>query len=216
MAFIDVTPDFVNDVKESQVSEGFSYPFGTYIAKIGRVYGFTNDDSGSKAVRVELELTNNLETGEVFETPIKFNEDLYVVSGKDKGNKTTFTTKQGKEVPLPSWGVLKSIAGSIGIDLTDALKNTTTKQVELFGEVKNVEAMPDFKGSLIVGLTKVYDDYNDDIKSTIKSTLSVDADSKDKDALVEKTKKYNDKFKPKKKKEKKEVSEKSKKDVEAW
>jgi hypothetical protein len=216
MAFVKIEDGFMDEVSEAKVSN-YEAVTGTYVAKIKKAFGFQSD-SGAKAVRIEFDLTQDQETGEELENPISYKEDFYIVSGDEKGNKTTFTTKKGKEVPLPAWGVLKSIAKSAGFDLKKAFENTVDAKEQVYADEQTVAGMPDIKGVLIIGLKKNHDTYNDDIGSEIGSTLPIEAKDDEVQELVATIKKYNDKFKIKEKKikENKEKKSESKEKVKGW
>jgi len=229
MAFIDTDTSW--DFEATKVREGFEEKFGVFKTVITDAYG-AESKSGAKYVNLEFELINP-ETGEVLG---KQNKQFYLTSGKDKGQKTTYTykDKDGKEHTrkLPAWHQLASIVAAIEcLDLSNKaqkekakevlnrwLNETVDTQKDVFGESISVAAMPNFiKKPFYVAFTKKWDDYSEDWKAEFSEARCENISQDELKDFIKKTEKAIAKAKiPKKKEDKKEVSKEDKEKISSW
>ena len=103
----------------------FLWESGVYDGTVKMV--FLNPNPKTEAVWFNVILENN--TGDMKE----LRENICIKSGKEKGNKTYYVTKEGKKRPLPGYSVAESLCiGATGTDLDACLKVVENKTVKVW------------------------------------------------------------------------------------
>jgi len=149
--------DKVDDIKTQDVSDGFLLDSGVYKMEVDKVY-IRKTDSGAKMFTVELKT----EEGK------PFTHQTAIQSGDQKGNKTTYTDKNGKEQFLPGIHEMEHFFQAVGTTSKDV--KVKTGNIEVFGEMQEVVAIPEVTGKkLIVGVQQEENFWNDQL--TIKNRV---------------------------------------------
>ena len=105
---LGVSQEVLGEIKPEEVYESKVFDTALYDAEVQRVY-VRGTDSGAKMLEVDFTLPPEEEGG----GPTPYHYSTCVMSGDQKGNKTTYTTKQGKEVPLPGVASMTKFLGAI-------------------------------------------------------------------------------------------------------
>ena len=90
LELLGISQETVEAVEPEEVYEGSTKPAGLYDAVIDKAY-IRKTDSGANMLEVDFKMEDGSD----------FHYSTCVLSGDEKGNKSTYTTKQGKERPLP-------------------------------------------------------------------------------------------------------------------
>ena len=192
---IDVNNEELNKPQQVNTGGGLLAP-GVYKMTIDKVYA-TKADSG--AVRLNAELKFKREDG----SEGTFFWNTYVKSGDAKGNKATYTDKNGKEVPLPGVIEMRHFFKAAGVENPE-IKDAV---IEVFGEQTPVKALPELTGKVVtVGVRHQYDDYREKDVAFVDTFLDKDGKNSDGEFLEDKLKEKIEKspFKEGKKKKKEE------------
>ena len=99
----------------------------------------------------------------------------WIRSGDEKGNKATYTDKNGNEVPLPSWFQVEHFLKAVGKKLEE-LKPVPAK-MERFGRTEEILALPQLEGARCKAVVRQYEnEYNGEvsIKYDIEDFLRLD------------------------------------------
>jgi hypothetical protein len=190
---IDLNNEELNQAQQVSTGGGLIAP-GVYKMTIDKAYA-TKADSG--AVKLNVEFKYKREDG----TDGTFFWHTYVQSGDAKGNKATYTGKDGKEHPLPGVVEMRRLFKSAGVE-NPAVKDAT---IELFGEPTQVKALPELTGKVVtVGIRHQYDDYREKDVAFVDAFLDKDGKNSQGEYLEDKLKEKIEKSPYKESKKKKE------------
>lgn len=174
---IKVSQEQVDGVKSQTVSEGGSvWDAGIYSVVIDRAY-VRKTDSGAKMFSVFMK---NQDGAEVM-------YGTCVQSGDEKGNKSTYVDKAGKEKLLPGIEEVKRIFDAIKIKSPAG----RLAKIEHFGNQIEVMAYPDMTGKkLTIGVRTEDNEYEGEIRvvNLFDAFLDVDGLNSDGENMLEKLK----------------------------
>ncbi|RKX37546.1 MAG: hypothetical protein DRP20_04505 [Thermotogae bacterium] len=105
---LGVSQEVLGEIKPEEVYESKVLDSALYDAEVQRVY-VRKTDSGAKMLEIDFTLPPGEQGGE----PTPYHYATCVMSGDNKGNKTTYTSKQGKEIPLPGVASMTKFLGAI-------------------------------------------------------------------------------------------------------
>ncbi len=117
MSQLGIEEEVLAQVKPESVYEGKTLPPALYSAEVNQAY-IRQTDSGAKMLEVDFILPPTTEGGE----PTPYHYATCVMSGDEKGNKTTYTSKQGKEVALPGVVAMTKFLTSIDSIAADGMQ----------------------------------------------------------------------------------------------
>jgi len=184
---VKLDESMLNEVKSADIKE-YLKPSGLRYIRISEAYG-DKSLGGANFIRINFDAKATDEeikdNAELANNGIKGSFNLYISSGDDKGNKTTFTDKSGRERPLPAWGQLKSILEACGVnkDLNTFIASGIDGVIEIGSEKKKVKIFQDLIGKeCYLGLVQKNDDYGN---LELKCACSIDTQ---KDELDKKAK----------------------------
>ena len=173
---LGISQETVESVKPEEVYEGKTIPSALYTVAVDKAY-IRKTDSGAKMLEVDF----IMEDGE------PFHYSTCVLSGDEKGNKSTYTTKQGKEVALP--GVTSMTKFLTAIDSLNASASVGTVK----HKDENIEALC-FSGlqgkKLQIGINQEESFYQGDVllKNDVKYWLDAEGKNASGEDLTEKVK----------------------------
>lgn len=111
-----------DSIERSADSVGFSaLESDVYEGTIKQAYG-TEADSGAKAIALEIDLNGHT-----------YKETIYFTSGKEKGQKPYYETKQGKKVFLPGYQTLDDLC-AVTTEQYLASQETEEKKVKVYNK----------------------------------------------------------------------------------
>ena len=174
---LGVTAQQVQEVEAESVYEGKTIPAGLYDAKVDKAF-VRKTDSGANMLEVDFIV-------EIEDKPTTYHYSNCVLSGDAKGNKTTYTSKQGKEVSLP--GVVSMTKFLTAIDSLNASASKGT--VEFKDKKIEVLAFSGLQGKkLKIGVIQEENLFNGNvsIKNDIKYWLDTEGKNSEGKDLVEK------------------------------
>ena len=125
-------PKDVETQSIERVAGGFAWESGLYDATVKMVY---LNQTKSEAQFFNVILTKN--GGDMKE----LRENFCIKSGKTKGHKTYYVTKEGKKRPLPGYQIAESMCIAVtGDDLDTCMKSVENKTVKVWNPEKKQEA----------------------------------------------------------------------------
>ena len=157
---LGISKEVIAQVEPEEVYEGSTLPAGLYKVVVDKAY-IRKTDSGANMLEVDFKMEDGTD----------FHYSTCVLSGDEKGNKSTYTSKQGKEVALP--GVVSLTKFLTAIDSVKA--NAIEGEVDHRGK-GNIKALC-FDGlqgkALLVGVNQEESFYQGDvlIKNDVKYWL---------------------------------------------
>lgn len=171
---LDIDKAQIDAIKPEGVSEGFLLPSGMYDAAIDEAY-IRKTDSGAKMLEVKFILAD--ESG--------FSWSTCVLSGDEKGNKSTYTTKQNKEVNLPGVVQMQHFFDAIGVP------NPSASQGEVMHRDEKIKALciEGVQGKkLKLGVNQQENLYNGDVtvRNDVKYWLTENGENSKGEDLLEK------------------------------
>ena len=172
---LNIQPEEFASIEPEEVrTEGFLQESGLYVAAVDKAY-IRKTDSGANMLEIDFKL----------EDGSNFHYSTCTASGDQKGNKTTYTSKQGKEVALPGVTSLRKFLDAIGVKDPNAVQG----EVEHFGTKIKALCIESIQGKkLQIGINQYENFYNGEvsIKNDIKYFLDVNGKSGNGENLVEK------------------------------
>jgi hypothetical protein len=171
------------EVEAQDVKSGFLLESNVYKMIVDKVY-VKNTDSGARMFTAEMLTEDNK----------KFTFSTCVMSGDEKGNKNTYTDKNGKERPLPGVIQMGHFFQAVEVDILKAQAKEAT--IEAFGENIKVDAIPEVTGKkLIVGVFQYENEWNNKvtIKNDVKAFLKEDGTNNDGKDLIDSLKNWIEK-----------------------
>ena len=195
LSMLGISQETVQAVEPEEVYEGSTRAAGLYEVAVDQAY-VRKTDSGANMLEVDFKMDDGS----------NFHYSTCVASGDEKGNKSTYTSKQGKEVALPGVVSLTKFLTAI-----DSLKSAAVKgDVEHRGGDK-IEALC-FTGlqgkKLQIGINQYENFYNGEVsvRNDVKYWLDEKGKNSKGEDLTEKVSDSLEKFPLKKLKEAKGAS----------
>jgi len=108
---LGINQEVLDQVEPEEVYEGSTRPAGLYTVAVDKAY-IRKTDSGANMLEIDFKMDDGSD----------FHYATCVLSGDEKGNKSTYTTKQGKERALPGVESLTKFLAAI-----DSLKAPAVK-----------------------------------------------------------------------------------------
>ena len=183
---LGISQEVVQSVEPEDVYEGKTIPSGLYDAVVDKAY-IRKTDSGAKMLEIDFELV--AENG----SKRPFHYSTAIASGDQKGNKTTYTSKQGKELPLP--GVISLTKFLQAINSVDA--QAQKGEVEHNGTKMEVLAFKGLQGKkLKLGINQYENFYNGEvsIRNDVKYWLDAEGKNSEGKDITDKVKESLEKF----------------------
>jgi len=172
---LNIQPEEFASIEPEEVrAEGFLKESGLYIAAVDKAY-IRKTDSGANMLEVDFKLADET----------TFHYSNCVASGDLKGNKSTYTSKQGKEVSLPGVQKMRLFLDAIGVKDPNAVQG----EVEHFGTKIKALCIESIQGKkLQIGVNQYENFYNGEvsIKNDIKYFLDANGKSGNGEDLAEK------------------------------
>jgi hypothetical protein len=133
---------------------------GVYEVTVDKAYLRTTD---SGATMLELDLVEVDPNNPMGGRHIRWS--TAVRSGNAKGNKATYTAKNGNEVPLPGVVLTKALFDAAGVPLTTQPQQA---QIEHNGQIINAKVFPQLEGKKVCAAIQQYEDeYNGEVRTKI-------------------------------------------------
>ncbi len=149
----ELLDESVEETENAQRSAGLPMS-GVYPVEVEKVY-LAKSQGGATSFNVEMteiDPDNPLGGRTLYYTG-------WIKSGDEKGNKATYTDKNGKEQPLPSWFQVKHFLKACGTELKQLKPKDAT--VERFGNQEEVKAFPELTGKKLKAVVQQYEsEYN--------------------------------------------------------
>ncbi len=168
-----VEEEFVNIEAES-VHEGGTRDSGVYDAAVKQAY-IRRTDSGASMLEVDFTMVDES----------NFHYSTCVKSGDEKGNKTTYTSKQGKEVALPGVSAMRHFLDAIGVVNPGAVEG----EVEHFGNKISALCITDIQGKkLKLGVNQYENFYNGEtsVRNDVKYWMNANGENGTGDGILDK------------------------------
>ena len=146
---LGISQETVAAVEPEEVRAGGTREAGLYTVAVDKVY-IRKTDSGANMLEADFKLDDGSD----------FHYSTCVLSGDEKGNKSTYTTKQGKERALPGVESLTKFLTAI-----DSLKAPAVKgEVEHFGTKIEALCFQSVQGKkLQIGINQYENFYNGEV-----------------------------------------------------
>ncbi len=146
---LGISSEAVAAVEPEEVRSGSTKESGLYTVAVDKAY-IRKTDAGASMLEVDFKL----------EDGSNFHYSNCVKSGDEKGNKPTYTSKQGKEVNLPGVIALTKFLTAIDSVQTPAAEG----EVEHFGTKMQVLALTGIQGKkLKIGINQYENFYNGEV-----------------------------------------------------
>ena len=111
LEMLGINQEVLDQVEPEEVYEGSTRPAGLYTVAVDKAY-IRKTDSGANMLEIDFTMDDST----------NFHYATCVLSGDEKGNKSTYTSKQGKEIALPGVASLTKFLTAI-----DSLKAAAVK-----------------------------------------------------------------------------------------
>jgi len=171
---LGISSEIIDNVEPEAVFEGKTRPSGIYKVVVDKAY-IRKTDSGANMLEVDFKMEDGSD----------YHYSNCVLSGDQKGNKSTYTSKAGKEVALP--GVVQMTKFLTAIDSMDA----SAVEGQVVHKDNKITALA-FQGiqgkKLTIGMNQEESFYQGEtlIKNDIKYFLDADGKNSAGDDLTEK------------------------------
>ncbi len=162
------------EIKEEEVREVGTREAGVYDAAINQAY-IRKTDSGANMLEIDF----------IFADESTFHYSTCVASGDEKGNKSTYTSKQGKEIPLPGVTAMRHFLDAIKVDDPAA----TQGDVEHFSDKIKALCITGIQGKkLKLGINQYENFYNGEtsVRNDVKYWMNTQGENKAGDGILEK------------------------------
>lgn len=163
-----------NEIEEETVREGGTREAGVYDVAVDKAY-IRKTDSGANMLEIDFQLADET----------TFHYSTCVLSGDEKGNKSTYTSKQGKEIALPGVQSMRHFFDAIGIEDPDA----TEGQVEHFSDKITALCLTGIQGKkLKIGINQYENFYNGEVstRNDVKYWMNDKGENKAGDGILDK------------------------------
>ena len=171
---LGIQTEVLEQVQPEEVCEGKTRPSGLYTVVVDKAY-VRKTPSGANMLEVDF----NMEDG------TNFHYATCVLSGDEKGNKSTYTSKQNKEIALP--GVVSMTKFLTAIDSVSA--SAAKGDVEFKNETIEALCFAGIQGKkLKIGVNQEESFYNGDvfIKNDVKYWLNAKGENSTGEDLAQK------------------------------
>jgi hypothetical protein len=171
---LGINQEVLDNIEPESVYEGKTVPSGLYVAAVDKVY-IRKTGTGANMLEVDFKMSDDSD----------FHYSTCVLSGDEKGNKTTYTTKQGKERALPGVESMTKFLNAIGSIKAPAVKG----DVEHRGETIQALCFTGLQGKkLQLGINQEENFYQGEVlvKNDVKYWLTEDGKNSAGEDLVEK------------------------------
>ena len=188
MDMLGVSKEILDEVKPEEVYEGKTIPAALYDAEIKQAY-VRKTDKGANMLEVDFILP----PAGPGQEPALYHYSNCVKSGDEKGNKTTYTTKQGNEVPLPGVVALIKFLGAIDELTASAVQGDVVHK----GDKISALCFTGLQGKkLKIGVIQEENLFNGNVtlKNDVKYWLDENGDNTVGDNLTEKVKESIEKY----------------------
>ncbi len=179
---LNINKEDFAEIKEEEVREGGTREAGVYDAAVDKAY-IRKTDSGANMLEVDFKLGDGSD----------FHYSTCVLSGDEKGNKSTYTTKQGVERALPGVESLTKFLTAI-----ESLKASAKKgEVDHFGTKMEALCFTGIQGKkLQIGINQYENFYQGEIsvRNDVKYWLDEAGKNSKGEDLVEKVTESLEKF----------------------
>jgi hypothetical protein len=174
LEMLGINQEILDQVEPEEVYEGSTRPAGLYEVAVDKAY-IRKTDSGANMLEIDFKMDDGSD----------FHYATCVLSGDEKGNKSTYTTKQGKERALPGVESLTKFLAAI-----DSLKAPAVKgDVEHRGTKIEALCFSGLQGKkLQIGINQEENFYQGDIlvKNDVKYWLDENGKNSAGEDLTEK------------------------------
>jgi hypothetical protein len=165
-------------VKAVEVKTGGLINPGVYTFAVSRAF-ISKSQGGANKLNIDFEYIGD--DGEKH----PFFYGTYISSGDEKGNKTTYTDKTGKEKPLP--GAIEAANAFKALGVLDPA--TKKASIEMFNEQVEVLALPELSGKkCVVGIRHMFDDYREKDIAFVDTFLDEKGENSAGDCLLDELK----------------------------
>lgn len=174
LAQLGIDKDEFKGIKEEEVREGGTRDSGVYDAAVDKAY-IRKTDSGANMLEIDF----------IFADESTFHWSTCVLSGDEKGNKSTYTSKQGKEVALPGVQSMRHFLDAI--DEEDPA--VAEGDVEHFGDKIKALCLTGLQGKkLKLGVNQFENFYNGEtsVRNDIKYWMNSNGENKAGDGILDK------------------------------
>ena len=161
-------------IEAETVREGGTKDAGVYDAVVKQAY-IRKTDSGASMLEIDF----------IFNDESTFHYSTCTKSGDEKGNKSTYTSKQGKEVPLPGVTALRHFLDAIEVEDPDASQGT----VEHFSDKISALCITSIQGKkLKLGINQYENFYNGEtsIRNDVRYWMNANGENKAGDGILDK------------------------------
>ena len=173
---LGISQETVAAVEPEEVYEGGTRDAGLYTVAVDKVY-IRKTDSGANMLEADFKLEDGSD----------FHYSTCVLSGDEKGNKSTYTTKQGKERALPGVESMTKFLTAI-----DSIKAPAVKgEVEHFGTKIEALCFTGLQGKkLQIGVNQYENFYNGEtsVRNDVKYWLDADGKNSAGEDIADKVK----------------------------
>lgn len=162
-----------DEIKGEAVHDG-PRDSGVYDVAVRQAY-IRKTDSGANMLEIDFTLADES----------SYHYSTCVLSGDEKGNKSTYTSKQGKEVPLPGVQSMRHFLDSIGEEDPAASEG----DVEHFDDKIKALCLTGVQGKkLKIGLNQYENFYNGEtsLRNDVKYWMNADGENKTGDGILDK------------------------------
>ncbi len=162
------------EIREEEVRESGTKEAGVYDAAVDKAY-IRKTDSGANMLEIDFVLANET----------TFHYSTCVASGDEKGNKTTYTSKQGKEIALPGVTAMRHFLDAIGEEDPKAAQG----DVEHFNDKIKALCITGIQGKkLKLGINQYENFYNGEtsVRNDVKYWMNTEGENKAGDGILDK------------------------------
>ncbi len=174
LSSLGIQKEVFAEIEAETVRETGTREAGVYDAAVKQAY-IRKTDSGANMLEVDFILADETE----------FHYSTCVASGDEKGNKSTYTSKQGKEVALPGVTAMRHFLDSIDVADPAAAQG----EVEHFGDKIKALCIGGIQGKkLKIGVNQYENFYNGEtsVRNDIKYWMNTQGENKAGDGILEK------------------------------
>ena len=170
---LEIPQQQIDEVKAEQAPTSFLVEPGVYIAEVDQAFIRTTD-SGARMLEIDFILPNDQ----------KMHWNTCTQSGDEKGNKTTYTDKNGKEQPLPGIGQMVNFLNAAKVPNP----NAQAGKVKLRDDEIDALLIQGIQGKkLKLGVKQYENEYNGEVslKNDILKFMDTNGKNKDGETIEE-------------------------------
>jgi hypothetical protein len=181
MSWLNIENEVYEEIGVEEISSYVPIQSGAYIVTIEQCY-LRKTDSGAVMLELETEL----------EDKRKLSWSTCVVSGDEKGNKSTYTNKNGKQQALPGVSSTKHLFEAVGMDMKK--EEPTVAKIIRGDKTIDAKVFKQLTGKKFIACVQQYENlYNNEVslKLDILNFLDVNGKNSTGESQVEK---FNEKI----------------------